>query len=106
MPDEDAGPVLFVPACPVHEPDLAPYGLEVRRLVNGRYECSAFSTLERLTSTLGMYQPWVGIAAGDLVRYLDRLGVDSLYVDPELPDDAWRWQPEQMAELAMEEELR
>ncbi|HEX5402297.1 MAG TPA: SAV_915 family protein [Pseudonocardiaceae bacterium] len=106
MPEESAGPLLFVPACPVHEPGLAPYGIEVRRLADGRYECSAFSTLDRLTAAMGSYQPWVGLAAGDLVRYLDRLGVGSLYVDPELPDEAWRWQPAQVAELAGQEERR
>ena len=65
-----------------------------------------FGVLDLATADggLGLYQPWVGIAAGDLVRYLDRLGVDCLYVDPTMPDDAWRWQPAQVRELAVREE--
>jgi hypothetical protein len=99
-----AQPLLFVPASPVHEPGLAPYGVQVRRLVDGQFGCWAFSTVDRLTDVLGMYQPWVGVPAAELVPYLDKLGVARLYVDSELPDDAWRWQPEQVAELAAREE--
>jgi hypothetical protein len=51
-----------------------------------------------------MCQPWVGVPAGELVLYLDGLGVARLYVDSALPDDAWRWQPGQVAELAAREE--
>src|ERR1700761_4625285 len=97
-------PLLFVPARPIHEPELAPYGIEIRKLADGAYACTAFSTVERLVAILGMYQPWVGVSAGALVTYLDRLGVERLYVDAALPEDAWRWQPEQTAELAAEEE--
>jgi hypothetical protein len=100
----DAEVLLFVPASPVHETGLAPYGVEVRQLANGQYGCLAFSTVDRLTDALGGYQPWVGVQAGELVRYLDRAGVASLYVDPALPDEAWRWQPGQMRELAAREE--
>jgi hypothetical protein len=96
-------PLLFVPAQPVHEPDLAPYGLEVRQLADGRYGCTAYSTVERLVEALGMYQPWVAISARELVGFLDRVGVERLYVDTPLPDEAWRWQPGQAAELAAEE---
>lgn len=102
----EVGPVLFVPARPVHEPGVAPYGVEVRRLTDGGYGCTAFSTVERLTEALGDYQPWVGVPAHELVSYLDRLGVERLYVDTALPDDAWRWQPDQIEELASDEEAR
>ncbi len=97
-------PLLFVPAQPVHESGRAPYGIEVRRLADGRYGCTAFSTVDRLVEALGMYQPWVGISAGELVIRLDRVGVDRLYVDSPLPGESWRWQPWQAAELAAEEE--
>lgn len=97
-------PLLFVPARPVHEPGSASYGVEVRRLDSGEYACTAFSTVRRLVDTLGMYQPWVGVAADQLVRYLDRLGVRELYVDSGLPDEAWRWQPEQLRALVTQEE--
>lgn len=95
--------LLFVPARPTHEPGLAPYGVEVRRLSDGGYCCTAFSTVQGLVDALGMYQPWVGVPAGELARYLDALGVDRLYVDADLPDEVWRWQPEQVSELQQRE---
>jgi hypothetical protein len=100
----DVNPLLFVPACPIHEPGLAPYGVEVRRLVDGRYGCLAFSTVARLTAALGSHQPWVGVPAGALVHYLERLGVDSLYVDSAVPDEAWRWQPDELTALVARED--
>lgn len=101
----DRSGLLFVPARPTHEPGLAPYGVEVRRLNGGGYGCTAFSTVRGLVEALGMYQPWVGVLPDELARYLDALGVERLYVDADLPDEAWRWQPEQLSELQQREDV-
>ncbi|MGH3627382.1 MAG: SAV_915 family protein, partial [Sciscionella sp.] len=90
------GQLVYVAARPVHDPDLAPYGVEVRRLQDGAYGWMVFTPLDRLVDVLGMYQPWVGVRAGELAGYLDALGVARLYVDSGMPEDAWRWQPEQL----------
>lgn len=90
--------ILFVPARPIRQNTgtSAGFGLEVRQLTSGEYGCLAFTSLVRLVDVLGDFQPWVGLPEDVLGQEMVRTGVAALYVDSDLPAEAWRWQQTSM----------
>jgi hypothetical protein len=90
---EAPGSILFVPACPIGwDIDAsAGFGLEVRQLTSGEYGCLAFTSLAQLVEVLGEFQPWVGLPESVVEQELVRTGVTALFIDSDLPPEAWRW---------------
>jgi hypothetical protein len=74
--------------------------LETRPLPDGRRLGIAFTSVETLATTLGVYQPWVALPVKDLRELLGTRGVRLIIFDPPVPDESWRWTHERLDAFA------
>ena len=85
--------IVVVPARPDirpgHDSDVI---FEVRQLSDGGRALPAFTTVERLVSTLGREQPWVALPLRNIQAIMGSAGVDRVVLDPEAEPGTWRWQ--------------
>jgi hypothetical protein len=72
-----------------HDSDVI---FEVRQLSDGGRALPAFTTVERLVSTLGREQPWVALPLRNIQAIMGSAGVDRVVLDPEAEPGTWRWQ--------------
>ncbi|MFN2496060.1 MAG: SAV_915 family protein [Pseudonocardiaceae bacterium] len=61
--------------------------LELRRLVDGRLAAVAYTTRERLVQGCGESQPWVLLPTQVLEECRERLGIEAVVLDAELPPE-------------------
>lgn len=61
--------------------------LELRWLVDGRLAAVAYTTRERLVQACGESQPWVLLPTRVLEEYRERLGIEAVVLDAELPPE-------------------
>lgn len=52
-----------------------------------------FSSVRVLVATLGTSQPWAVMPLSKVGDLAAAAGVDQIAFDPEVSDDAWRWNP-------------
>lgn len=75
--------------------------LEARRLSDGLV-LPMFSSVGALVSALGRYQPWAAIPLPRVADLAASSHVDYLMLDPEVTDDAWRWEEQDLAGFSWE----
>ena len=73
---------------------------EVRELADGRRVLPVFSSVERMAEALGPAQPWVLLPLRAARAVMAIAGVDAVVLDPEIADDAWRWDASSFRRLA------
>ncbi|MGH3906857.1 MAG: SAV_915 family protein [Pseudonocardiaceae bacterium] len=61
--------------------------LELRRLDDGRLAAVAYTTRERLVQCCGESQPWVLLPTRVLEEYHERLGIEAVVLDADLPPE-------------------
>lgn len=79
-------PMVYLPSQRVAEGDDE-VQLELRRLVDGRLAVVAYTTRERLIQGCGESQPWVLLPTRVLEEYRERLGIEAVVLDAELPPE-------------------
>ena len=52
-----------------------------------------FSSVRVLVAALGESQPWAVLPLGSVTDAATAAKVDQVVLDPEVSDDAWRWEP-------------
>ncbi|MEU7121748.1 SAV_915 family protein [Streptomyces zaomyceticus] len=85
--DDDPEPEKPGPAGPLYVPVLpGTHAVAVRvfRTPLGSRTAVGFTTLERLTATLGVEQPWIRLSGAVLRSLAEPLGAELLTVDPTL----------------------
>jgi hypothetical protein len=92
--------VVFVPAHPYVHGWTKKVVFETRPLPDGRKLRIAFTSVEALATTLGLYQPWVALPVNDLCEILGTQGVRLIVFDPPIPDEGWRWTHERLDKFA------
>lgn len=55
-----------------------------------------FSTVRALVDGLGQSQPWAIMPLPHVVQHAADGGIDRLILDPEVTDDAWRWEAQDL----------
>jgi hypothetical protein len=98
IPADDV--VVFVPARPYAHGWTKDVMFETRPLPDGRRLGIAFTSVETLATTLGVYQPWVALPVKDLRELLGTRGVRLIIFDPPVPDESWRWTHERLDAFA------
>lgn len=90
---------VYVPAHPdPNRPDPV-LDFEIRLLGDGTRVLPAFSTVEQLAAALGPAQPWALLPLRAARALMGVAGIDSVLLDPEVADGAWRWSEQDLAEL-------
>lgn len=84
--DPSLPPMVYLPSQRVAQGDDE-VRLELRRLVDGRLAAVAFTTRERLVQGCGENQPWVLLPTSALEEYRERLGIEAVVLDAELPSE-------------------
>jgi len=92
---------VYVPAHPAqrHDDDSS-IEFEVRVLTDGSRVLPVFSSVERMSEALGPAQPWVLVPLRAARAVMAVAGIDSVMLDPQLVDDAWRWDAQSLHRLA------
>ena len=88
-------------AVPAHPGAGSQLMLEARRLPEGMV-LPMFSSVRLLIDALGQYQPWAIVSLAKVTDLAASLGVDHLILDPEIADDAWRWEPDDLGGFSWE----
>lgn len=88
--------MVVVPAHPGTDDQLI---LEARRDSDGLV-LPMFSSVRALVSALGQSQPWAILLLPRVVELAAVGGIDRLMLDPEVTDDAWRWEPQDLGGFA------
>jgi len=70
--------------------------LEARRL-SGGLVLPMFTSVGALVSALGRFQPWAALSLPRVADLAASSSVDYLMLDPEVTDDAWRWDERDLA---------
>jgi hypothetical protein len=73
---------------------------EIRELADGSRVLPVFSSVERMAAALGPAQPWVLVPLRAARAVMAVAGVDSVALDPEFADGAWRWTAQSLQRLA------
>lgn len=84
--DPSLPPMVYLPAQRVAKGDDEAQ-LELRHLVDGRLAAVAYSTRQRLVHCCGESQPWVLLPTQVLEEYRERLGIEAVVLDAELPPE-------------------
>lgn len=93
MATQNPGPQMV--AVPAHPGANSQLMLETRRLSEGLV-LPIFSSVRLLIEALGQYQPWAIVPLARVTDVAASLGVDHVILDPEVADDAWRWEPDDL----------
>lgn len=56
-----------------------------------------FSSVGALVVALGRFQPWAVLPLSRITNAAGAMRVDYLVLDPEVADDAWRWEEQDLA---------
>jgi len=91
--------VVFVPAHPRVKAAGSDLVFEVRVLEDGTAAGVAFTTKESLVEGLGAAQPWVAMPLGRFRELMGGAGVGNVVINPRVPQDAVRWQPDDLQEF-------
>lgn len=81
---------------PGHDGDVI---FEVREISDGGRALPVFTTVKRLTATLGPDQPWVALPLRNIQAIIGGAGVDRVLIDPQAQPGAWRWQASDLQDL-------
>jgi hypothetical protein len=94
--------MVYAPAHPAQRRDdvNGTIEFEVRGLADGRRVLPVFSSVERMAAALGPAQPWVLVPLRAARAVMAIAGIDSVVLDPEFADDAWRWDVSSLRRLA------
>jgi SseB protein N-terminal domain len=94
--------MVYAPAHPAQRPEDAngTIEFEVRELTDGSRVLPVFSSVERMAAVLGPAQPWVLVPLRAARAVMAIAGVASVVLDPEIADDAWRWDASSLRRLA------
>lgn len=84
--DPGLPPMVYLPAQRVAQ-GAEEAQLELHRLVDGRLAAAAYTTRERLVRCCGANQPWVLLPTHVLAQYRERLGIEAVVLDAELPTE-------------------
>lgn len=76
--------------------------LEARRL-DDDLVLPLFSSVRLLAEGLGQAQPWAIMPLPHVIQYAAAGGIGKLVLDPEVTDDAWRWEPADLGGLSWKE---
>lgn len=82
-------------AVPAHPGANSQLMLEARRLPEGLI-LPMFSSVRLLIEAMGQYQPWAIVPLPRVAEMASGLGIDQMILDPEVADDVWRWQPDDL----------
>lgn len=99
MAAQNPGPSMV--AVPAHPGAGNQLMLETRRLPEGLV-LPMFSSVGLLIEALGRYQPWAIVPLAKVAELAPSLGVDHLMLDPEVANDVWRWEPDDLAGFSWE----
>lgn len=75
--------------------------LEARRVGEGLV-LPMFSTVRALVAGLGQFQPWAILPRPRVTGLAAAANVDYLVLDPDVADDAWRWDEQDAAGFSWE----
>lgn len=81
--------MVAVPAHPGADGQLI---LEARKLPEG-LALPVFSSVRVLIDALGRFQPWAVISMARVADLASCADIDCLALDPDVADEAWRWEP-------------
>jgi len=70
--------------------------LEARR-VDGDLVLPMFSNVKALVAALGRFQPWAVLSLPRITDLAMSVNVGRVVLDPEVADDAWRWEEMDLA---------
>jgi hypothetical protein len=96
MSDTD---VVFVPAHPRVKAAGSDVVFEVRVLEDQTAAGIAFTSKQSLIEALGTAQPWVALPLGRFRELMGSAGVGTVVVNPQVPQDAARWRPDDLQEF-------
>lgn len=82
-------------AVPAHPGANSQLMVETRRLPEGLV-LPVFSSVHALIEALGRYQPWAIVSLEKVTQMASALGIDQLILDPEVADDVWRWESDDL----------
>lgn len=88
-------------AVPAHPGAGKQLMLETRRLPEGLV-LPMFTSVGLLIEALGQYQPWAIVSLPKVAEMASALGIDQLLLDPEVSDDTWRWEPDDVSGFSWE----
>jgi SseB protein N-terminal domain len=94
--------MVYVPAHPARRRDdvNGTIEFEVRELADGSRVLPVFSSVDRMAEALGPAQPWALVPLRAARAVMAIAGIQSVVLDPELADDAWRWDASSLRRLA------
>lgn len=81
--------------------DRAAVVFEVRRRPDGSRALPVFSSVRQLVAALGPAQPWAALPMARVLALMGTAGVGQVVLDPPAEQGTWRWQPEDLQDLAL-----
>jgi hypothetical protein len=91
--------LVFVAAHPRVKDGRKDVVFEARTLESGKAAGIAFTSIQRLVDALGQAQPWVAMPLGRFRELMGAAGVEDVALDPKVPQDAMRWQHQDVDEF-------
>jgi hypothetical protein len=91
--------VVYVAAHPRLKDGLKDVVFEARMMESGKPAGIAFTSIQHLVEALGHAQPWVAMPLGRFRSVMAAGGIADVALDPKVPQEAVRWQPEDLKEF-------
>ena len=91
--------VVYVAAHPRVSDGRKDVVFEARMMESGKPAGIAFTSIEHLVKALGHAQPWVAMPLGRFREVMAAGGVADVALNPRVPEEAVRWQPEDVQDF-------
>lgn len=90
---------VFVPAHPGVDEGETTIRFELRQASEDEKVAPAFTSVEKLVEQLGEAQPWVSVTVERLRALTQAMGVEKIYLDPEVDPGTGRWTDEDLEDF-------
>lgn len=90
---------VFVPAHPGVDEGETTIRFELRQASENEMVTPAFTSVEKLVEQLGEAQPWVSVTVERLRALTQVMGVEKIYLDPEVDPGTGRWTDEDLEDF-------
>lgn len=90
---------VFVPAHPGVDQGESTIRFELRQVNDEEMVAPAFTSLEKLVEQLGEAQPWVSVTIERLRALTQVMGVEKIYLDPEVEAGSGQWTTEDLEDF-------
>jgi hypothetical protein len=91
--------VVYVAAHPRVNDGRKDVVCEARMMASGKPAGIAFTSIKHLVEALGQAQPWVAMPLGRFREVMATGGIADVALNPKVPHEAVRWQPQDVQEF-------